>query len=352
MAPSRILLTGANGFLGAHILRQLLPRPGVFVRAVVRSQAKVEAVTQDFSGFSNIDFAIVPDITAPQAFDDALSKTDVPFDAVIHTASPFLYSAVTGNRDFLDPAVKGTTEMLKAVQAVAPSVKRVVITSSFAAVGDLAHMDKMAGSRYTEADWNPVTWEEALAGDMNTAYQGSKKFAEEAAWKFVEEEKPGFDIVTLCPPMIYGPLEHTVTKTSDLNQSTARIYYFFMAGKADAPLPEDSLYLYADPREVATAHISALYTPEASNQRFIICAGQVPSQSISDILRARFPELEERTPMGKPGVSSLSGEPYSASSEKAEKVLGIKFRPLEETVIDLGKQLLAIEKAEKSTVVA
>lgn len=177
-AKHRVLLTGANGFLGSHILKHLLDYPNVSVRAVVRSASKVEAVKKDFSGYDNLDFAIVPDITVPNAFHEALSSSDTPFNLVVHSASPFLYKAVSDNRQFLDPAVNGTTGILKSVKAVAPSVKRVVITSSFASDADLAHQDKMAGRTYSDDDWNPITWDEALKGDKGAAYQGSKKFAE------------------------------------------------------------------------------------------------------------------------------------------------------------------------------
>ena len=165
--------------------------------------------------------------------------------------------------------------------------------------------------------------------------------------------------------MIYGPLAHTVKKTSDLNESTARIYNLFVNSSKDAELPPNGLYLYADPRvsqycpdrfvnvrltqetqEVAAAHTSAIFTPEAGGNRFIICGGQISSQQISDTLRAEFPELEGRTPIGKPGVSSLpeEGQRYDASSEKAKKVLGIRFRSVEDTLKDLGAQLLKLEK--------
>ena len=77
------------------------------------------------------------------------------------------------------------------------------------------------------------------------------KFADcmqQAAWDFLKTEKPGFDIVTICPPMIYGPLAHTVKKVEDLNQSSARVYGLFVNSSKDAPLPPDALYLYVDPR--------------------------------------------------------------------------------------------------------
>ncbi len=83
--------------------------------------------------------------------------------------------------------------------------------------------------------------------------------------------------------------------------------------------------------------------PEASNKRFIISQGQLGSQQISDILRQNIPELGSRTPEGTPGVSSLPENAYSADSGPAEEVLGIEFRSAEETFVDLGKRLLAIE---------
>ena len=64
----------------------------------------------------------------------------------------------------------------------------------------------------------------------------------------MKQEKPHFEVVTICPPMIYGPLAHTVRSISDLNESTARIYNNFINSKKDAALPPDGLYLYADVR--------------------------------------------------------------------------------------------------------
>jgi nucleoside-diphosphate-sugar epimerase len=89
-----ILLTGANGFIGAHILSLLL-KNGHSVRAVLRSKAKADQVLADFPTFgSKLDFGIVPDITSPGAFDVAV-QSDPPFDIVIHTASPFLCASIT-----------------------------------------------------------------------------------------------------------------------------------------------------------------------------------------------------------------------------------------------------------------
>ena len=166
MAPTplrHVFLTGANGFVGSHILAQLLQRPSIQIRAAVRSKAKADQVRSDFPhASSRLSFAIVPDITASDAFDHAFANADPPFDAVIHTASLFAFGNVASNIEFLDPAVKGTTEILRATKALAPEVKRVIITSSFAAVGDW-NLRPDADKIYTADDWNPTTWDEAMS---------------------------------------------------------------------------------------------------------------------------------------------------------------------------------------------
>lgn len=91
-----------------------------------------------------------------------------PFDYVLHTASPFHHNVQDPVKDFLDPAIKGTTGILKAIKAHAPSVKRVVITSSFASIVNA----KQHAAVYSEENWNPVTWEEAM--ESTATYRASK----------------------------------------------------------------------------------------------------------------------------------------------------------------------------------
>ena len=179
--PQNVLLTGANGYVGSHILSTLLLR-NFSVTAVVRSQSKASQVLANFPNYAHqLSFAFVPDISTPGAYDKVV-VADPPFDCVIHTASPFLYRAVKSNAKFLTPAINGTKEILSAIHRSAPTVKRVVITSSSAAVVDFiseaARPLEAKSYTYTEADWNPVTYEMAMVGPPNLAYQASKKFAE------------------------------------------------------------------------------------------------------------------------------------------------------------------------------
>jgi nucleoside-diphosphate-sugar epimerase len=180
-----VLLTGANGFVGNHILEQLL-NAGVRVRAAVRSEAKASNLKRDHPN-AKFDTVVIEDLTIPGAFNAALQESPL-VDIVVHTASPFLYSAASGPRDFLDPAIKGTSELLNSIQSTKNDVKRVIITSSFAAVGAFGQVSDV-GKTYTSDDWNPTTWEEANATtDLGYAYRASKKFAEKAGKNIDESE--------------------------------------------------------------------------------------------------------------------------------------------------------------------
>jgi nucleoside-diphosphate-sugar epimerase len=341
----RVLLTGANGFLGSHILSELLSK-GFFVSSVVRSQEKADQIRRDFPSYeSQMDFGIVPDMTIPGAFNEVVKSTP-PFNTVLHQASPFFFSSITKNEEFLDPAIKGTTELLKGVKAHAPEVKRVIYTSSCAAVLDFdAGISSTPQKVYTEEDWNPITYEAALKGSKAHAYRASKKFAELAAWNFIKEEKPNFDLVSINPPMIWGPLAHTISGTKDINESNARLYTGLLNSSKDAPMPPNGVHMYVDVRDLAVAHVAAVTTPEAGGERIIVSSKAMSTQEIADLFRKNFPELESRIPLGKPGTSSLPEGAYTISNEKAKKLLGVTFRSDEECFVELGKQLLEIEKA-------
>jgi nucleoside-diphosphate-sugar epimerase len=348
MASHRILLTGANGFIASHVLSQLLSVPTNSVRAVVRSQSKVDDVKSLFPApASRLDFAIVPDMTAPGAFDQALQSTP-PFDVVMHMASPFLYKAASSADDFLVPAIKGTTEVLSGIQRVAKdSVKRVVLTSSFAAVGAFGLADE-TNRVYTEEDWNPVSLEFVRANptQKGPAYLASKKFAEKAAWEISKKADTKWELVVLNPPMVYGPLFHKVPSVNSLNESVNRIWSNFLAPGL-TELPPNGLHLYVDVRDIARAHVLAVDAKDAGGKRFITTAGAITSQQIADILRSKVDGAKERVPEGEPGKDTLAPDAFKADTSRVETVLGLKWTDSESTFADLGKQLLEIEKGSQ-----
>jgi nucleoside-diphosphate-sugar epimerase len=165
-----LTLTGGSGFIAAHIIDQLLAH-GHSIVTTVRSQEKADkiAAAHPDTPSSNLSFVIVEDVAQEGAFDKAVIS-DPPFEAVLHTASPFHFNITDTKKDLLDPAIIGTTGVLKAIKKYAPSVKRVVVTSSFASIVD-AGKGNAAGYTYSEEDWNPVTLEEAVQNPSN-GYRG------------------------------------------------------------------------------------------------------------------------------------------------------------------------------------
>lgn len=282
-----------------------------------------------------LSLAIVADMEAPGAFDEAVAKSDIT--GVIHTASPFHYPVDDNARDLFHPAVNGTLRILEAVKKNGPNVDRIVITSSFAAVLDV-NAGLRPGYTYTEKDWNPIGWEEAKTSAGSVAYCASKEFAERAAWEFVEKQKPTFTITTLCPPMVYGPNGHFVDSLKSLNSSSANIWNLINGSQKE--VPPTGFPACVDVRDLAEAHVRALTYPEAAGQRYIVAGTPFTFQQIADIVRADYPQLRDKVPEGNPGEPLPAM--YVASNEKIKEELGMQFRPLKEIVHASVDSLLEI----------
>ena len=351
MSPKTVLVTGANGFVAAHILNVLLDA-GYHVLGTVRSKSAADRVRishgrsvyssisflqANFSRYGDkLSFALVPDIETPGAFDEVVKDVD----AVIHSASPFHYPVDDNERDLFYPAVNGTVRILEAVYTSGNDrIKRVVITSSFAAIVDISK-GYNPGKVYSEADWNPMTWDEAKIAEGGAAYCASKAFAEKAAYDFIEKHKPPFAITTLCPPLVYGPIAHQVDSIDKLNKSSEEIWNLINGSQNS--VPPTSFPAFADVRNLAEAHRSALESPEAANKRFIITSGPYLNQRICDIVRKIFPQLKNKVPFANP--NEALPDHYRLNHDRATRELGIKWIPLENTIKDTVEGLLALEK--------
>lgn len=336
---TRVLLTGGSGFIAAHVLDILLEH-GHSVVTTVRSEEKAQKIKDAHPNVptSKLDFRIVEDIAQEDAFDEAV-KID-GLEVVIHTASPFHFNVTDIKKELLDPAIIGTTGVLKSIKKNAPSVKHVVITSSFASIIN-ASKGNSWDHTYSEEDWNPVTAEEAVT-NPSFGYRASKTFAEKAAWDFVEKEKPNFTISTLCPPLVLGPIVHYLNSLSALNTSNQRVRNL-ITGQCKTEIPDTGTFIWIDVRDLALAHVKAFELPEAANKRFFTTAGYFSNKEIAEIIRKNFPELENELP-GK----EIKGGDYPAEglykydNSRAVKVLGIKFRTLEESIVDLVKSLKSV----------
>jgi nucleoside-diphosphate-sugar epimerase len=329
-----VLLTGGSGFIAAHCV-DILVQHNHSVVFTVRSTAKGDKILSNHPDIpkERLSYVIVEDIAKEDAFDEAI-KSDPPFDAVLHTASPFHFAVKDPKHDLLDPAIVGTTAILRAIKRSAPTVKRVAITSSFAAIVNAKEHPKT----YSEEHWNPVTMDEALHTDAATAYRGSKTIAERAAWEFVEKEKPNFTLSTLNPPLVLGPVVHYLTSLDSLNTSNEMVRDL-IAGKFRKELPETRVVIWTDVRDLALAHVRAIERPEAAGKRVFVTAGFYRNSDIVDIVKRRFPELKDKLPEHyEPTPKEF---PFAIDNSRSKEVLGLEYRSLEDSVVDLVKSLQA-----------
>lgn len=336
----RVLLTGGSGFIAAHVLDYLLEH-GHSVVTTVRSQEKADKIKEAHPkhGKDKLDFALVEDIAQEGAFDKAVIS-DPPFEAVIHTASPFHFNVTDVKKQLLDPAVIGTTGVLKSIKKSAPTVNRVVITSSFASIID-AKKSPWPEHNYSEADWNPVTPDEAEENPA-TGYRASKTFAEKAAWDFVQKEKPNFTLATMCPPLVLGPVVHYLNSLDALNTSNQRIRDC-MLGKWKDEIPATGTFIWVDVRDLAMCHVLAMEKEAAGDKRFFITEGHFTNRDIAKAIEKHFPEYKDSLPSAKtPGGDYPEQGIFKIDNSQASKLLGMKWRSFDEAIVDTVKSLKAV----------
>jgi len=170
------------------------------------------------------------------------------------------------------------------------------------------------------------------------AYRGSKKFAELEVWKYVKEKKPSFDIVTLCPPMTFGPVVHPVSKVEELNESNAMLWKIASGDKA---LPVTRVPFWIDVRDLATAHVEALLRSEAGNKRFTPASPEHFSYAVAaGIMIDEFVWAKGRVSE----VAQSVDESYGLDGETVTRELGLKYRSFRETVMDLVAQASGMVK--------
>ena len=317
------LVTGGSGFLGAHCINALLTQ-GYRVRTTVRNPGKSSGIPAGVQVFA-------AELTSDAGWNEAVAGCDF----VLHTASPFPLVAPEHEDDLIVPAREGALRVLRAAHAA--GVKRVVLTSSFAAIG---YGNDPHPGIFTENDWsNP-------AAEIGT-YPKSKTLAERAAWDFVAGAGAGLELATVNPVAIIGPVLGPRLSTSI--QLVQRIASGRMPG-----LPKVSMAL-VDVRDVADLHVLAMTSPQAAGQRFLATAGAPLSlrdmaQILRDRLGAKVPLLSlpnwliRRAARRIPELGDLVprlGVIKAPSSAKAIKELGWSPRPigdsLVETVLSLKK---------------
>ncbi|KAI0746584.1 NAD(P)-binding protein [Daedaleopsis nitida] len=324
----KVLVTGANGYVAVWVVKTFLDH-GFSVRGTVRSESKAPYLRNLFKSHGKkFEVVIVEDITKDGAFDEAVKDVD----AIVHTASPFHFKA-EDPAEVIDPAVRGTTGILKSALAHAPSVKRIVVTSSCASVFSILPEPR----ELSELDWNEghiaEVKEKGKDASAMAKYCASKTLAERAAWEWVEAHKGeiGWDLVVLNPPYVFGPFLHEVDKPENLNESARDWYETVVKGTKDDETLATWGSCWVDVRDLALAHTLAISKQEASGERIIISAGSFKYQDFLNVAHAVYPQLPAGNTSYDPAkaVHMLTYAP-----QKQEKLLGIKFKTIEEMTKD------------------
>ncbi len=311
-----VAVTGASGFLGSLVVNELVRR-GFRVRAALRD---VSNVPPQLAALPNVTFSAVPDLLSDEGFAELCAGAAF----VHHIASPVFVDLPKDA--MVEQAVQGTLRCLKA--ALAAGVHRVVLTASMASV---------CGS---QREKNPAhLWSELDVNDApGSAYSASKTAAEQAAWAFVKEH-PALELCTIHPGFVLSPL-----LPHQRPQSTIGAFVAAIDGtdKAKGGLSFTAFGL-ADGRDVARAHLLAMISPEAKNQRYLVSSrDQTSMLELVQLAVKHFPELAATAATAWKDEASNAFVPRKPSTDisKIEAFVNGRLLSPEQTVVDTVRNLL------------
>ena len=277
MAAERVLVTGGSGFIAAYCIAQLL-EAGYSVRTTVRSRSRERDVLAMLHAAGIRDTGSLSFAEANLSADGGWAEAVEGCTYVLHVASPFPFAAPQHEDELIVPARDGALRVLRASRDA--GVRRVVLTSSFAAIGYGA---PPLGRPFNESDWTH------LDGPGVSAYVKSKTIAERAAWDFIASEGGALELSAVNPVGVFGPVLGPDFSTS------IQIVKRLMDGQVPG-VPKLSFGV-VDVRDVADLHIRAMTSPAARGERFLCVAGDFMTMlGIAQTLRATMGEAARRVP--------------------------------------------------------
>ncbi|REK18972.1 MAG: aldehyde reductase [Planctomycetota bacterium] len=336
---STVLVTGGSGFVGSHCILQLLGADQQ-VRTTVRSAKReddVRAMLREGGAEAGDRLSFV---VADLESDDAWGEAVAGCDYVLHVASPFPEHVPKDENEIIVPAREGALRVLRAARDA--GVKRVVLTSSFAAIG--------YGHPEQHRPFDETSWTDPAGADVQP-YVKSKTLAERAAWDFIEREGGDLELSVVNPVGIFGPVLGPDYSTSIL----------IVQRLMDGALPGCPKLAFGvvDVRDVADLHLRAMTHPAARGERFLAISGDFLSmRGIAGVLKSRLGEAAKRVPTRQlpnwllrlaslmdPAVKQILpelGRNRNATSEKAQQLLAWNPRPREDAIVATAESLIRL----------
>lgn len=337
-----VLVTGATGYVAGWLVRRLL-QDGITVHAAVRDPDNTDKVAHLTDMAADLPGTIRffrADLLEEGSYDAAMAGCGTVF----HTASPFTTRISDPQRDLVDPALKGTRNVLAAATATA-SVRRVVLTSSCVAIyGDNADVGAAPGGVLTEAIWNTTSSVD------HQAYSYSKTVAERAAWEMAEAQDQ-WDLVVINPSLVVGPGLSAKPTSESFN-----LIRQIANGTMKSGVPPLQIGL-VDVRDVAEAHYRAAAQPEAQGRHITSCR----TMSFLQMALALQPEFGTEWPLprrelpkwlvwlvGPLASKALTramiarnmGYAWKADNAKSIAALGLTYRPIDVALCEMVHQMI------------
>jgi nucleoside-diphosphate-sugar epimerase len=333
-----VLVTGGSGFLGGWCLVELLER-GYRARTTIRDLAREGEVRENVG--SQVDVGdrlqvVAADLTSDRGWAEAIAGCEY----VLHVASPFPPAQPKDPDELIVPARDGTLRVLR--ESLAAGVRRVVVTSSVAAVRHSRDHAAASGRELTEADWSDP---DNL--DL-TPYTRSKTIAELAAWEYMRAQGAEEKLVTVLPGAIVGPV---LGKDRSYSlQAVERMLTGRMPG-----LPTLG-FSFIDVRDVAALEVGAMTAAGAAGQRLIAAGQFLWLSEVAAVLREQLGPDARKVPRRRvpnvviramarfdPELRSVTGDlgqKTTFSLENAKRRVGWSPRPVEETIVECARSLL------------
>jgi len=339
---SPVLVTGATGYVAGWLVKDLL-EAGVAVHAAVRDPSRVDKVKHLDEVAKTAPGEIKyfkADLMEDGSYAEAMNGCSIVF----HTASPFTVNVKDPQKELVDPAKLGTRNVLDRATKT-PSVKRVVLTSSCAAIyGDNADIEQTPNGVFTEDIWN------TSSSLRDNPYSFSKTEAEKEAWKIAEAQNQ-WDLVVVNPSLVMGPGLNPRATSESFN-----IIRQMGNGDMKTGAPDWGFGL-VDVRDLAQAHMAAAYTPEAKGRHIV--SGH--DTSLLEMARQLLPRYGDKYPIPRkvvpkflvwlvgpimmPGmtrkfISRNIGYPWKGDNTKSIRELGMRYRSQSETMNDFFQQMI------------